>query len=122
MQNTIGFIVNSVVEGQSGHFHAIGRCGDEPIRVGDVFEIVRPAVPAGDLDAGELGGARAVHLRVERIQAYQRKLEELGSGMTGTLDLCGQGLELVKSGCVLGLATRPARTMERFAGKSVGSD
>lgn len=122
MCNTIGFIVNGVVEGQSGYYHAMGRCGDQPIRVGDVFDVVHQARHAAGVDAGELSDARTVHLRVERIQAYQRKLEELGSGMTGTLDLSGQGLEFVTSGCVLGSATRSRRTMEQVTGKAADSD
>lgn len=122
MSNAIGFIVNSVVEGRSGRVHAIGRCGDAPIRLGDVFEVLHPAPQAADADVGDLCGGTAVHLQVERIQAYRRTLQELGSGMTGTIDLCGRGSELVESGCVLGAGVSPVRTAEQSAGNRVGSD
>lgn len=101
------FIVNGVVEGTQGRFHVMGRCGDEPIRVGDVFDGIRIPVAVADIVPAESGTFRPVSLVVERIQAYHRQLEELDAGMTGTIDLHGSGIELIVPGCVLG-SFRPA--------------
>jgi hypothetical protein len=122
MSISIGFIVNGFVEGESGHFHVIGRCGDDPIRIGDIFDVIRPSSHSSLLAEGDAEGTRTIRLRVEHIQAYQRRLEELGSGMTGTIDLCGQGLEFVKPGSVLGSTSRPNASVEQSAAMPAESE
>jgi len=85
------FIVSGVVVGASGVYHVIGRCGDLSIHVGDVFQqLEHPAEPN-----------QQVQLTVDRIQAYERSFEELGSGMTGTLDLRGAGVERLRPHSIL---------------------
>lgn len=100
MTNPIGFIVHGVITDEESYFHAIGRCGDEPIHVGDMFDIVYP--PAKPGSEGESRQPQPVKFKVERIQAYQQLLPELSGGMTGTIDLRGQGLEFLGPGAVLG--------------------
>ena len=100
MTTPIGFIVNGLVAGD-GIVHVLGRCGDDFIAVGDAFETIYvPQVESPVAD--DLGAARPVRLRVERVQAYQRELPLLSGGMTGTLDLRGEGIDLLVPGGVLG--------------------
>jgi hypothetical protein len=53
-----------------------------------------------------LGEVAPVKLRVERVETYQRQLPTLGRGMTGTIDLRGEGLNRVIPGAVLGVPAR----------------
>jgi predicted Zn-dependent protease len=105
MESSIGFIVNGIVTDDETYWHVIGRCGDGSIRIGDVFESV-DLPGAAAVESSESASWRPVRLRVERIQAYQQEMSELGSGMTGTIDLCGTGLELLIPGAVLGEVNR----------------
>jgi hypothetical protein len=103
LSEKVGFVIEYVVSDSESYFHAIGRCGDYAIHVGDEFDkIYAPAIMLRDAYPG-LGEESRVNLRVERVQAYQRELEELGRGMTGTIDLCGEGLKQVVPGAVLGI-------------------
>lgn len=98
------FIIVGVVQGE--HFTVIGRCSDEPIHVGDVFDTVyrykRRKYPDefGDEPIREV--EKPVVLRVACIHAYDRSLAVLGEGMTGSLALEGEGLDQVATGWVLG--------------------
>ena len=53
--------------------------------------------PVNGSRVGEPTGRHAVALRVESIEAYQRKLDYLSSGMTGALKLTGSGQELLRA-------------------------
>jgi hypothetical protein len=106
MSDDIGFIVEYVVKDSENYFHAIGRCGDGPIQIGDEFiRIHAPSLRDRSTYKG-MGESSPVKLRVERIQAYQRELSMLGQGMTGTIDLRGEGLNRVIPGSVLGIPAR----------------
>ena len=106
MAADIGFIIEYVVSDTGNHFHAIGRCGDFPIQVGDEFhKVYAPSVVLRNTYQG-LGEPSPVNLRVERIQAYQHQLSKLGQGMTGTIDLRGEGVNKVIPGAVLALPAR----------------
>jgi hypothetical protein len=85
------FIVHGDATKEDGIFHVIGRCGDAAFRVGDTFDQIR--LPAQSL--------QKVSLKVRRITAYQRSLDEIGWGMTALVDLTGQGIEYVCDGAVL---------------------
>ncbi len=102
MADPITFIVNGIVADDDTFFHAIGRCGDSVIRIGDVFDTM--LVPVRPSDKTQLGPPQTVSLRVERIQAYQRQLDELGIGMTGTIDLRGNANRAVVPGTILATA------------------
>jgi hypothetical protein len=102
MSEPISFIVNGIVADDDTFFHAIGRCGDAAIRIGDVFETMY--VPVRASDKTQLGPPQSVSLKVERIQAYQRQLDELGVGMTGTIDLRGNANRAVVPGTILASA------------------
>jgi hypothetical protein len=103
---TTEFIVDGWVSGTSGRFTILGRCGDEPIHVGDVFDAVFRYKPRRYPDELGLEPIRDVEhcasLRVESISAYQESLDELGQGMTGSLVVSGEGLGHIAPGWVLG--------------------
>jgi hypothetical protein len=98
------FIVCGFVHGE--HFTVIGRCGDMPIHVGDVFDAVyrlkRRRYPdeMGDEPVREVEKPAAI--RVVCIHAYQRSLQTMGAGMTGSLTLEGDGLQYIAPGWILG--------------------
>jgi len=97
--NQIGFIVRHIVQGEPGCIHVVGRCGDQPLRQGDVFDIVH--LPARINDEPSLGPAHPVRLSIIGIQSYERSLSELGGGMTGTINLEGSGAESLVPGAIL---------------------
>lgn len=105
--NHTEFIISHVVDGVSGRT-VIGRCGDEPIRVGQVFDAVYRYKPRrypdqlGDPPVREV--EKAAGLRVLCIHAYDHSLPLLGQGMTGSLVVEGEGLNDVAPGWVLGQA------------------
>jgi hypothetical protein len=97
------FYVNGTVEGEQRH--VIGRCGDSPIRRGEVFVTAcryksRERLQ-GFATPPELVASTPVSLHVIDIQAYDRHLDELGAGMTGSLILDGEGFERVGPGTIL---------------------
>lgn len=91
MSSLCEFIITGVVTGASGVFHVIGRCGDVSFKVGDVFDQID--------HPGE--GTRPVSLQVTKITAYQRSLEEIGTGMTASIDVVGEGVDLLRPKSVL---------------------
>jgi hypothetical protein len=98
------FLVEQVAAMPAG-IDVIGRCGDYTIRLGDVFEeAYRLTVTRTPDGFGPTihDGDRQVGLRVERIEAYHKSLDELGRGMRGRLRLVGTGGEKVKDRDVLG--------------------
>jgi hypothetical protein len=103
-QKQLEFIVCGVV--QSEHFTVLGRCGDVQIHVGDVFDEVyrykRRRYPdeMGDDPVREVEKPAAI--RVVCIHAYQRSLQVMGRGMTGSLTLEGEGLQYLAPGWILG--------------------
>jgi hypothetical protein len=99
--NACEFIISGVTAGVAGVYHVVGRCGDVPLQVGDVFDQFDVASEP----------AHPVNLHISRIVAYQRSLEELGSGMTASLDVQGQGAELLRPHGVL-VASRPQNTFK----------
>jgi len=98
------FIVDGFVQGE--HFTVLGRCGDAPIHVGDVFDSVyrnkRRRYPdeMGDEPVREVEKPAAV--RVVCIHAYERSLRMMGEGMTGSLTLEGDGIQYLAPGWILG--------------------
>jgi hypothetical protein len=98
------FIVDGFVYGEQ--FTVLGRCGDAPIHVGEVFDAVyrnkRRRYPdeLGDEPVREIEKPAAI--RVICIHAYKRSLKALGEGMTGSLTLEGDGLQYIAPGWILG--------------------
>ena len=97
------FIVDGFVQGE--RFNVVGRCGDSPIRVGELFDAVyrykrRSRDQLGDEPVREVEKPAAI--RVVCIHAYERSLKALGEGMTGSLTLEGDGLQYLAPGWILG--------------------
>lgn len=82
------------------HTIVSGRVHGADILLGDVFTILAwtpwLAEPVNESRVGAPTITHAVELRVEGIDAYQRALEFLSSGMTGALKLIGVGQELLR--------------------------
>ena len=104
IEKELQFIVDGFVHGE--RFTVIGRCGDMPIHVGDVFDAVyrykRRRYPdeLGDEPVREV--ERPAAIRVVSIHAYERCLQALGEGMTGSLTVEGDGLQYLAPGWILG--------------------
>jgi hypothetical protein len=81
------------------HTMLAGRAHKADIVLGDVLtELVWTpwlSEPVNGSRVGKPTVRHAVELRVEGIDAYQRTLEFLSSGMTGALKLTGSGQELL---------------------------
>ncbi len=103
-RNELQFIVDGFSDRE--HFTVLGRCGDVPIPVGDVFDAVyrdkRRRYPdeLGEEPVREVEKPAAI--RVVCIHAYQRSLQTMGRGMTGSLTLEGDGLQSLAPGWILG--------------------
>lgn len=80
-----------------------GRCLKGPIRTRDFFTA---AYGLDDLrsDTPARVDEVPVSLRIEKMSAYGRNLEEIHPGLTAQLELVGVGVAEVKAGRVLGLA------------------
>jgi hypothetical protein len=105
MAGNIEFFVNGIVEGESGRLRVIGRCCEDTIQVGCCFRSVYDYDDGVDADGREVARRVrpcSVELRIARIHAYGHFLDFLSTAMTGTLDLEGTGMELVRPGLVLG--------------------
>jgi hypothetical protein len=89
----------------------VGRCGDFPIRVGDVFDAVMRYKPRRTADELATPPEREIEIpasiRVVGVQAYGRSLKCLGEGMTGSLTVEGEGLEHLAPGWILGRRSEP---------------
>jgi len=117
------FIVDGFVDGE--HFTVIGRCGDAPIHIGDEFDAVyrykRRRYPdeLGDEPVREVEKPAAI--RVVCIHAYQRSLQTMGGGMTGSLTLGGDGLQYLAPGWILGRKSETPSDGEREIKPAVAS-
>jgi hypothetical protein len=114
-QNELQFIVVGVVPGEQ--FTVLGRCGDVPIHVGDVFDAVyrykrrRSPDELGDDPVREVEKPAAI--RVICIHALDRSLKMMGQGMTGSLSLEGEGLQFLAPGWILGRKSEDSSVVER---------
>lgn len=103
IENDLMFIIDGFDQGEG--FNVLGRCGDVPIHVGEVFDAVyrfkrRARHQLGDEPVREVEKPAAI--RVVCIHAYERSLKALGEGMTGSLTLEGEGLQYIAPGWILG--------------------
>jgi hypothetical protein len=118
------FIVDGVVLGE--RFTVLGRGGDAPIYIGEVFDAVyrnkRRHYPddLGDEPVREV--ERPAAIRVVCIHAYERSLNALGEGMSGSLTLEGEGLQYIAPGWTLGRKSESLASKFQFPhSKSVSS-
>jgi len=108
-EQEVGFIIDTVVQEES--LVILGRCGDAPIHVGEVFDAVFHYKPrrypdeSGSQPVRDL--ERPASIRVIGIESYKRSLDCLGEGMTGSLTIEGEGLEHLAPGWILGRKSEP---------------
>ncbi len=99
------FFIDGYVAGESGLHTVIGRNGDLPIRLGDVFTLVaryRPRCYPDDYSkAPQVEIKNRVNLQIVCLQAYRHELDELSGGMTGSVALIGEGTDMLGPGWVL---------------------
>src|SRR5665213_2870403 len=104
-QPDLEFVVRAYASGISGRHTVIGRCGDQPIRLGDTFHLAYRAkhrrYPDESANPLQREAECPVELRVERIHAYGHCLEMLGQGMTGSLELSGPDADKIETGWTL---------------------
>ncbi len=115
------FWILGVVAGQ--YCHVIGRCGDDPIRRGDVFTTMfryqRARSPKDYACSPPREEERPVSLVVKTIHAFDKELREMGPGMIGSLVLDGDDGRYLDKGWVLGIGA--ARQKEaNVTGTSTG--
>lgn len=117
------FIVDGFVQGE--RFTVVGRCGDMPIRIGDIFDVVyrykRRRYPdeAGDEPIREI--EKPALIRVVAIHAYERCLQSMGEGLTGSLTLEGDGLQYLAPGWILGRKSETPSNEEQELRRAVTS-
>jgi hypothetical protein len=114
IDNEFQFIVVGVVKGE--HFTVLGRCGDVPIHVGDVFDAVyrynwRSRDELGDEPVREIEKPAAI--RVTCIHAFDKSLQMMGEGLTGSLGLEGEGLQFLAPGWILGRKSEDTPVLDR---------
>ena len=86
----VEFIPPSAVTGRN--------CG-APLKTGMIFNVLRRTRFSRDnqhLYSEEVGAPRTISLKLKRIEAYRKTLDELGSGMTALLELTGDGLDQIR--------------------------
>lgn len=106
------FIICGVMTGVSGVYHVIGRCGDIGFRVGEVFDqLEHPQYPT-----------QSVRLRIIAIHAYQHSLEELGAGMTASIDVQGEGVEFLRPNAILVISGNSADVSAAAASQTVNNE
>lgn len=105
---TLEFIIAGTAAGLTDdRLTVIGRNGDVSLHVNERFQALYRYKPRRYPD--ELGeppvrdSEKAVSLRIVAIHAYEREVESLGEGMTGSLELEGEGLRSLAPGWVLGM-------------------
>lgn len=103
------FIVDGFVQGDVCSI--LGRCGDFPIHVGNVFDAVMRYKPRRTADELATPPVREIEkpasIRVVGVEAYGRSLKCLGEGMTGMLRVEGDGLQHLGPGWILGRRSDP---------------
>jgi hypothetical protein len=116
-------IVDGYVPGE--RFTVVGRCGDMAIHVGDAFDAVyryrqrRYPDELGDDPIRE--EEKPADIRVISIHAYERCLQTMGEGMTGSLTLEGDGLQYLAPGWILGRKTESSSPIDQVTEHAVTS-
>lgn len=84
----------------------VGRCGDFPIRKGDVLHAVyrykTGRYPEEMADAPIRLDQTPVRLEISEIQTHNLSLDLLGQGMTAAIFVRGDGLDRLAPGWVIG--------------------
>lgn len=104
-QDPVEFRIRYWVTGESGRVTVIGRVGAKPIHVNDIFDTLcrfeKRRYPEEKGNDPVVKDEKKVALKVACIRAYDRSLDVLSQGMTGSLMLEGEGPGSVAPGWVL---------------------
>ena len=116
------FVISGVVCEERNRLTLIGRNGDTLIRLDETFDALlryrrrRSAAEYGEEPVVEV--EKPVHLRVVGIRAYERDLDALGQGMTGSIVVEGEGLKSLAPGWVLGERNGTTLPAEAISGSA----
>ncbi len=74
------------------------NCGAD-LALGMTFNTLRRTRYEGaveHLESEEIGTPRTISLKIDRIEAYNKTLDDLPSGLTGLLSVSGEGLDEIR--------------------------
>jgi hypothetical protein len=99
------FFISGSVQGETGLLCIIGRCGDVPLRPGAEFRAVfreksRP-YPDGLELPREIDECKNIHIKVQEVEAYGKKVDFLPAHTTGVLRCLDHSVDLVPGGWIL---------------------
>jgi len=99
------FYISGSVNGEAGVLSIIGRCGNEPIRPGAEFRAILSEKPRQYPDGLELPReierCKNIHIRVQEVEVYGKKVDVLPANTTGVLRCVDSSVELVPGGWIL---------------------
>lgn len=104
----VTYIIDEVKspEDQDAAF-VVGRCGDEPLTVGDTFTDLYYYIPPENLEGfgqpSKLAHVQHVQLTIKGMWNYDRYFNVISEGLTAKLLLTGTGSEQLKEGSILAL-------------------
>jgi hypothetical protein len=105
MGDAMEFYVSGSVHGESGILSIIGRCGNQPVQPGLEFRAIfrekpRP-YPDGLELPREIDACKNIHIKVQEIEAYGKRVDVLPANMTGVLRCVDYSVDLVPGGWIL---------------------
>jgi hypothetical protein len=99
------FYISGSVHGESGFLSIIGRCGSESVRPGAEFRALlreKPrSYPEGLELPREIEECKNVHIKVQEVEAYGKKVDVLPANTTGVLRCVDYSMDLVPGGWIL---------------------
>ncbi len=99
------FFISHSVRGASGFLTLIGRCGDQPIPAGAEFRAIfreKPRPYPDGLEAPrEIEDCRRLYIKIQEVEAFQRKVDFLPAHTTGVLRAVDSNIDLVPGGWIL---------------------
>lgn len=99
------FYISGSVRGESGWLSIIGRCGEESLHPGVEFRAIMKEKPRRYPDGleqpREIEKCHSVHIRIEEVEAYGKKVEFLPACTTGVLRCVSDSVDLVPGGWIL---------------------
>lgn len=99
------FYISGSVNGESGFLSIIGRCGNEPVRPGMEFRAIlreKPrSYPEGLALPREIAECKHLHIKVQEVEAYGKKVDVLPAHTTGVLRCVDYSVDLVPGGWIL---------------------
>jgi hypothetical protein len=99
------FYISGSVHGESGCLSIIGRCGTEPIAVGAEFRVIfrekARGYPQGLEAPREIEQCKNIHIKIQEVEAYGKKVAFLPPNATGVLRSKDYSEDLVPGGWIL---------------------